>query len=69
MGAVSDGVGVTVQVSVHASEAALLDAVGEFVRERFRSRDVLLVSFNGETWRGGFDLPFLRTRYAAHDVP
>lgn len=68
VGAVSDGVGVTVQVSVHASEAALLEAVGEFVGERLQSRDVLLVAFNGETWRGGFDVPFLRTRYAAHDV-
>jgi hypothetical protein len=65
---VADEVGVTVQVSVHGSEAALLEAVGEFVAERVLGRDVLLVAFNGETWRGGFDLPFLRTRYAAHDM-
>ena len=57
-----------VQVSVHASEAALLDAVGVFARERLYGDDVLLVAYNGERWKDGFDLPFLRTRLAATDV-
>ncbi|WP_257301201.1 hypothetical protein [Haloarchaeobius sp. FL176] len=57
-----------VQVSVHASKAALLDAVGVFARERLHGEDVLLVAFNGERWKDGFDLPFLRTRLAATDV-
>lgn len=57
-----------VQVSVHESEADLFDAMAGFVAERLTDRDVLLVAFNGETWRGGFDVPFLRTRYAAHDA-
>ncbi len=51
-----------VSVSVYASEEALLEAVGQFVADRFVDDDVLLVAFNGEQWRGGFDLPFLRTR-------
>ncbi len=59
---------VHVQVSTHASEEALFGAVGEFVSERLRDDDVLLVAYNGERWRGGFDLPFLRTRYAQLDV-
>ncbi|NHN58539.1 MULTISPECIES: 3'-5' exonuclease [Halorussus] len=53
-----------VRVSTHASERELLVAVSEFVAERFRDGDVLLVAYNGERWNGGFDLPFLRTRYA-----
>ncbi|QLH83013.1 hypothetical protein [Halosimplex pelagicum] len=57
-----------VEVSAHDSERGLLEAVSGFVGERFRSADVLLVGYNGETWHGGFDLPFLRTRYAACDV-
>jgi len=57
-----------VKVSAHRSEAVLLEAVSEFVASRLRSDDVLLVAYNGETWRGGFDLPFLRTRFAAHEL-
>jgi uncharacterized protein YprB with RNaseH-like and TPR domain len=53
---------------VHESEAALLRAVGAFAEERFCGEDVLLVAYNGERWRDGFDLPFLRTRLAATGV-
>lgn len=53
-----------VNVSTHASEEQLLAAVKEFVAERLCGLDVLLVAYNGERWRGGFDVPFLRTRYA-----
>ena len=57
-----------VKLSAHRSERVLLEAVSEFVATRLRSDDVLLVAFNGEVWRGGFDLPFLRTRFAVHDI-
>ncbi|ELZ21061.1 hypothetical protein C475_18923 [Halosimplex carlsbadense 2-9-1] len=66
--AVKDRADELVKVSAHRSEAVLLEAVSEFVAQRLRSDDVLLVAYNGETWRGGFDLPFLRTRFAAHDL-
>jgi len=56
-----------VNVSIHASERELLVAVSEFVAERVRD-DMLLVAFNGEKWNGGFDVPFLRTRYAQRDL-
>jgi len=67
--AVQDRTGTHVDVSAHRSEQALLEAVSAFVTTRLRSADVLLVGYNAETWRGGFDLPFLRTRYAACDLP
>lgn len=57
-----------VNVSTHASERELLAAVSEFVAERFSDGDVLLVAYNGERWNGGFDVPFLRTRYAQRDL-
>lgn len=66
--AVQDRTGIHVEVSAHQSERALLEAVSAFVATRLRSADVLLVGYNGETWHGGFDLPFLRTRHAACDV-
>jgi len=65
---VQDRTGTHVEVSAHQSERALLEAVSAFVATRLRSADVLVVGYNGETWHGGFDLPFLRTRYAACDV-
>lgn len=58
-----------VNVSTHPTERALITAVADFVEERLRDDDVLLVAYNGERWNGGFDLPFLRTRYAHLDVP
>lgn len=57
-----------VQVSMHATEQLLLEALEEFVTERFADDDVLLAAFNGETWQAGFDLPFLRTRLARTGV-
>ncbi|NIC00954.1 hypothetical protein [Halobacterium sp. R2-5] len=65
---VREQVGEHVVVSTHESEAGLLEAVGEFAGERFRDSEVLLVAYNGERWKAGFDLPFLRTRLAATDV-
>jgi uncharacterized protein YprB with RNaseH-like and TPR domain len=55
---------VLVNVSTHTSEQELLVAVSAFVAERLAGDDMLLVAYNGERWNGGFDVPFLRTRYA-----
>jgi hypothetical protein len=66
--AVRDRVESHVQVSTHESERVLLEAVRTFAAERLIGSDVLLVAFNGELWRSGFDLPFLRTRLSRRDV-
>lgn len=65
---VRDRTGERVVVSAHESETELLRAVCEFVAERMCGDDVLLVAYNGERWRDGFDLPFLRTRLATTGV-
>lgn len=71
-GDIEDAVGepteALVKVSTHASERAMLTAVAGFVEERLSGEDVLLVAYNGERWNGGFDLPFLRTRFAQLDA-
>lgn len=56
-----------VQVSVHECERALLRAVERFAAERLVDEEVLIVAYNGQRWKGGFDLPFLRSRYAVLD--
>jgi uncharacterized protein YprB with RNaseH-like and TPR domain len=62
--AVRERVDKHVSVSLHASEAAVFEAVTGFVESHIRGEDRLLVAYNGEVWNGGFDLPFLRTRAA-----
>ena len=57
-----------VRLSVHETEVALLEAVGGFAGERLADGDYLLVAYNGERWKAGFDLPFLRTRLAVTGV-
>lgn len=57
-----------VTVSLHASESGLLEAVGAFIADHVRDENVLLVAYNGERFRSGFDLPFLRSRLAMTGV-
>ena len=57
-----------VQLSTHETESALLESIGEFAAERLATGEYLLIAYNGERWKEGFDLPFLRTRLAATGV-
>lgn len=63
-GAVDEATETLVKVSMHASKREVLTAVADFAADRLYDADMLLVAYNGERWNGGFDLPFLRTRYA-----
>lgn len=58
----------TVQVEVVTDEAALLEHVATFTSSHLDGDRHYLTAFNGETWRGGFDLPFCRTRYLSHGM-
>jgi uncharacterized protein YprB with RNaseH-like and TPR domain len=58
----------TVQLEIVESEAALLEAVASFARNQLDGEKHYLTAFNGETWNGGFDLPFCRTRFLNHDM-
>jgi hypothetical protein len=50
-----------VSLTAVSDEQALLEAVDEFVGERIDGETHYLTAYNGETWNGGFDLPFLRS--------
>ncbi len=56
-----------IQLSAHQTERSLLEGVAEFAAEKLAPRDYLLIAYNGERFNGGFDLPFLRTRYTLQD--
>lgn len=57
-----------ITLSTHDRETDLLRAMTEFVGRVIAPQDAKLVAYNGETWNGGFDLPFLRTRLSYHDL-
>jgi len=56
-------------VSLHPTETDLIRAVDGFCCDRLKDEDVVLVAYNGESWSGGFDLPFLRTRLSRIGEP
>lgn len=55
-------------VRAFESEKKMLSGVNSYVEETFGDNTVL-TAFNGETYRGGFDLPFVRTRCLKNGVP
>jgi uncharacterized protein YprB with RNaseH-like and TPR domain len=63
-----------VNVTACNSEHSLLTTFKEFAIRRFGranqadTDEFKFAAYNGETWNGGFDLPFIRTRCREHDV-
>ena len=64
----NDEIDPSVVLSTHNSERALFEAMTDFVESSLRTKEIKLVAYNGETWNGGFDLPFVRTRRKGHDL-
>lgn len=56
---------VPVSLTVCSDERALLDAVTRLA-DRLDEDGHYLCAYNGETWSGGFDLPFVRSRCVAY---
>lgn len=50
-----------VSLTVVPSEQALLQGLTVFAEKRIDGDSHYLTAYNGETWKGGFDLPFLRS--------
>lgn len=60
--------GTNVRISTHPDEQSLLTALGDFAHERIDGDRHYLTAYHGETWKGGFDLPFLRRACVRRDV-
>ena len=58
----SETCGAPVSVEVAEDETDLIDEMWRVVFERFDRDYDRLVAYNAESWKGGFDLPFVRTR-------
>ncbi len=59
---------ITLKLSCHRTEQELLKSLTEFATDSLTPKEYLLVAYNGERFRSGFDLPFLRTRYTLQDA-
>lgn len=58
----------SVEVIVADDEPGLLRAMCRVIFDRFDRGYNRLVAYNAESWKGGFDLPFTRTRCIQHGV-
>lgn len=58
-----------VDLRVCETEYELLNALAEVSNEQINTDAHYLTAYHGETWKGGFDLPFLRTACVSRDVP
>ena len=56
-----------VKLEIVSDEAALLEAVSDYAADHLQD-GAYLTAYNGETWNGGFDLPFLRSACHRNDV-
>lgn len=56
----------SLELEIVDSEKGILEAISAFASERLDEDRHYLTAYNGETWNGGFDLPFVRTLYIKH---
>lgn len=57
-----------VDLRVTSDERELLDALAMIAGDRLDDDRHYLTAYHGETWKGGFDLPFVRTACVRHNV-
>jgi uncharacterized protein YprB with RNaseH-like and TPR domain len=73
-----DSAGIAAELEAHSSgavslnavndEQALLAAVADVASSQLDGDRHYLTAYNGETWNGGFDFPFCRTRFLNHNM-
>ena len=57
-----------IDVLLADDEEALLGILHRIAHNRLDDDKHYLTAYNGETWNGGFDLPFVRTACISHDL-
>ncbi|UPV75627.1 hypothetical protein M0R89_06065 [Halorussus limi] len=57
------------ELRVVDNEEVLLQTLAQFVDEAIDGDMHYLTAYNGEVWKGGFDLPFLRSACLRNDIP
>jgi len=57
-----------ISLVVTTDEQELLEEISEIASGQIDGDRHYLTAYNDETWNGGFDLPFCRTRFLNHDM-
>lgn len=57
----------TVNLSTHQCEREMFESFNEFCRGNLTAGDYLVTAFHGDIFSGGFDLPFLRSKFTRLD--
>ena len=57
-----------VNLVVKETERALLQKIGSFIAQKVNTDERYIAAYNGERWKGGFDLPFLRRACLVNNV-
>ena len=57
-----------VSLEIVDNEKFLLESVASIATSQIDGDRHYLTAYNGETWNGGFDLPFCRTRFLNHNM-
>jgi hypothetical protein len=57
-----------VSLYITDDEKELIEAISEISTGQIDGDRHYLTAYNGETWNGGFDLPFCRTRFLNHGM-
>ena len=57
-----------VSLEIVDNEKTLLESVASIATSQIDGDRHYLTAYNGETWNGGFDLPFCRTRFLNHNM-
>jgi hypothetical protein len=66
--ALADASCASVRIRVADDETELLEGMAEEMFERFNKEYDRLVAYNADSWKGGFDLPFVCTRCIQQEV-
>lgn len=61
--------GSNVRLTAYENESDLLDGLAAFAGDHVDGDRHYITAYNGEVWRGGFDLPFLRSSCVRRDAP
>ncbi|MFC6770089.1 hypothetical protein ACFQDD_00875 [Halorubrum pallidum] len=57
-----------IELTVTDNEEELLTNLAQIAHSRLDEENHYLTAYHGETWNGGFDLPFVRTACVTHNV-
>jgi uncharacterized protein YprB with RNaseH-like and TPR domain len=60
--------GEALELRIVKREPALLNTLHEIAHDRLDDDRHYLTAYHGETWNGGFDLPFVRTACVSHGI-